>query len=143
MCQSIRFLPIGILLIFIPSAVLAQDNPFQGIYAGRMRISIANRGAGQPDFYSARLTVLPDGHSIIITAQLPNSVSTWVCKGSFNGNLFEGSTRGRFNGSDYVYANHYEIRFLQNEARLTGGPINPLPGQHPQRIPIIFKRIRS
>jgi hypothetical protein len=142
MCRSIRFLLHGILLTFIPSTVLAQANPFQGIYAGRMRVTIANQG-GRTDFYPARMTVLPDGHSIIISAQLPHSVATWVVTGSFKGNLFQGSTRGRFNGNNYNWANNYQINFVRTEARLTGGPVNLLPGQHRQRIPLIFYRIRS
>lgn len=142
MCRSIRFLVIGILLTVLPSAISAQVNPYQGIYAGRMRVTIANRGA-QTDFYPARMTVLPDGDSIIITAQLPPSVATWVLRGSFKGDLFEGSTKGRFNGDNYNWANNYQIRFLRNEARLTGGPVNLLSGQTRQRIPLVLYRIRS
>ena len=61
-----------------------------------------------------------DGHSILFTAQLPNSVATWVMRGNFNGNVFEGFTRGRFNLSNYNWAVRSKIRFLRNEARIEG-----------------------
>src|ERR1700686_1019566 len=111
---SVRFLLIGILVTALPSAMLAQVNPFQGIYAGRLLVRAASRGF-QPYFYSSRMTVLPDGHSIIITTQLPNSVATVIIRGSFNGNLFLGATRGRFNPPNYDQACTYKIRFIRNE----------------------------
>jgi hypothetical protein len=36
------------------------------------------------------MSVLPDGHSIILTAQLHGSVSNQVIKGTFKGDVFEG-----------------------------------------------------
>jgi hypothetical protein len=145
MCWSVRFLLIGILVNALPSSMLAQVNPFQGVYAGRLLVRAASRGY-QPYFYSSRMTVLPDGHSIIITTQLPNSVATSVIRGSFNGNLFEGVSRGRFNPPNYNQACTYKIRFVRNEARINPNSVHKPPGYvHDPREDevIIFYRVRS
>jgi hypothetical protein len=145
MWQSIRFLLIGILLTALPSAILAQANPFQGIYAGRLLVRASSRGY-QPDYYPSRMTVLPDGHSIFITTQLSNSVATSVIRGSFKGNLFEGSSAGRLNVRVYTGAGTCKITFIRNEARIETNSAHLPPGYvHDPREdkPQIFYRIRS
>lgn len=72
----------------MPSAILAQGNPFQGVYEGRLLVKLAGL-SDPPEFYPSRMTVLPDGHSIILTTQVRNHVSTTVIRGSFSGNLVE------------------------------------------------------
>lgn len=108
---------IGFLLAGIPLTGLPQSNPFQGVYDGEMWTAAASTGF-KAVLYPARLTVLPDGNSIIITEQLHNSVATIVIKGEFKSNLFEGFTRGRFNPPNYVPSAHYRIRFNRHEARI-------------------------
>ena len=145
MCRSIRVFVIGILLTVMPSEILAQSNPFQGVYAGRLLYRILGRGY-KPDFYPARMTVLPDGHSIIITTQLPNSVATVAIRGSFNGNQFEGSTRGRFNFGTYGWACTYKISFIRNKARINANSAHTPPGyvHDPREDEVrIFYRVRS
>jgi hypothetical protein len=145
MCRFVRFLLIGILVTALPSAMLAQVNPFQGVYDGKLLIRAASRGF-QPYFFPSRMTVLPDGHSILLTTQLPNSVSTVAIRGSFNGNLFEGLARGRFNPPNYNQACAYKIRFIRNEARINANSIHKSPGYvHDPREDetLIFYRVRS
>jgi hypothetical protein len=134
----------GPLLILIPSSILAQANPFQGVYSGRFEVKMPSRNF-RPDFVPSRMTVLPDGQSILITAQLPGDVvSSWALKGSFNGNLFEGVTRGRLNVNVYNWAMHYKIRFLRNEARIEEyHPLNPPLGYVQDHNVQIFYRVRS
>jgi len=117
MCRSTRFLLIGILLTALPSAILAQSNPFQGVYAGRLLIRLSSRGY-QPDYYPARMTVLPDGHAVIITAQIIHYVTTSAIRGSFIGNVFEGSGPGRYNLGVYNGGGSCKITFIRNEARI-------------------------
>jgi hypothetical protein len=141
MIWSMRCLLTGIMLTVFPSAILAQGNPYQGIYAGKMKIVVVE--LKRNDFFPARLTVMPDGHSILLTVQTPDGAPNWVIRGNFTGNLFVGASRGRFNATNYVYANNYQIRFVRDEARLTGGPVHPGPGIVPITIPLIFHRVRS
>ena len=74
-----RYLLVGFLLTVSAPAILAQSNPFQGIYAGMLPIGLSSRGFKLSD-YPARMTVLPAGHSIILTAQLPGNVSNQVLR---------------------------------------------------------------
>jgi hypothetical protein len=100
-----------------PTTNAGRANPYQGVYAGKILVALANRGF-KTEFCPSRMTVLPDGHSIVITTQIPSGVSSGVIRGSFNGNLFEGSEAGRINFQTYNYAANYTIRFLRNEARI-------------------------
>lgn len=145
MHSSIRLLLVGILLTVMPSAILAQSNPFQGVYAGRLLYRALSRGY-KPDFYPARMMVLPDERSIIITTQIGNTVATVAIRGSFNGNQFEGSTRGRFNFGAYVGACTYKIRFIGNEARINANSAHRPPGyvHDPREDEVrILYRVRS
>jgi hypothetical protein len=130
-------------LLLPGSSVMAsgQKNPYQGVYVGTQRYK--DMGNGTMYDCTSRLTVMPDGHSIIISTQLPNSsISNEVVEGSFNGNMFVGASRGRLNGIQYIYGYNYWIRFVGNQARMTGKPVNPeVPGGGPADW--IFYRIRS
>jgi hypothetical protein len=71
-------------------------------------MALGNRGFRQ-DYYPSRMVVLPDGHSIIITIQLPGAVTSLAISGNFKGNLFEGSSRARLNaGRVYNWAANYK-----------------------------------
>ena len=126
MCRPIRFLPVGSLLAVLPSSLLAEVNPFQGIYAGRALVRMSGHGY-QPEYFPARLTVLPDGHSIVYATQLPNSVANRVFKGKFNHNVFEGFSRGRYNVNTYNWAVRCKITFIRNEARINMDSVNRPP----------------
>jgi hypothetical protein len=119
-----------------------QKNPYQGVYSGTQRHK-NTEGDGTVYNCTTRMTVMPDGHSILISAQVPFSgVINEVVEGSFNGNLFLGQSRGRLNGFNYIYGYNYSIRFVGNQARMTGKPVNPLvPGGGPENW--IFYRVRS
>jgi hypothetical protein len=116
MKRLIRYVLIGFSLTVATSATFAQSNPYQGIYLGKFLVELM--GTHAPRFCPSRMTVLPDEKSIIITTRLPNEVTTIVIRGSFNGNLFEGSSRGRMNVNTYIYSSTYKIRFVGNEARI-------------------------
>src|ERR1700730_2401878 len=116
MKRFIRCVLIGLSVTAAPSAILSQGNSYQGVYTGNNAVEWADQGY-KPAFFPSTLTVLPDGHSIIITSQLPNNVLTRVIRGNFTGNIFEGQTRGRFNLAVYDYETYYKIRFVGNEAR--------------------------
>jgi hypothetical protein len=97
----------------------AQTTAYQGIYAGKAEMYIVNRGDA---FYPARLTVLPDGHSILLTMQLPNAVTSIAIKGS----SFEGESRERLNARKvYNWGTKYTIEFVGDEARMHSTVINP------------------
>jgi hypothetical protein len=140
MNRLIRYLSIGLSLIAAPSAIFAQTNPFQGVYTGKSLVLIIG---SQPKDYPSRMTVLPDGHSIFITTQVPNTVVTSVITGNFKGNIFEGATRGRMNFLSYIWSSSYKIRFVGNEAVIEQvfTPNGPIKGGH--RISHIYYRIRS
>jgi hypothetical protein len=141
----IRSFLVGILLSVLPSSLLAQVNPFQGIYVGRALIRVSGHGY-LPRYYPARMTVLPDGHSIIFATQLSNDVSNRVFKGGFTNNVFEGFSRGRFNVKIYNWAVRCKITFIRNEARINMDSVDRPPGyvEDPREDkPLIFYRVRS
>jgi len=140
MNSLIRYLLVGLALSGEPSAVFAQSNPFQGVYTGKSLVLIIG---SQPKNYPSRMTVLPDGHSIFVTTQVPNTVITSVITGSFKGNIFEGATRGRVNYLSYIWSSSYKIRFVGNEAIIEQvyTPNGPIKGGH--HISRIYYRIRS
>jgi len=122
---------------------VAEANLFQGVYEGRSLVRVNNSA---PDYFPARMTVFPDGHSILMTIQIPGYVSTSVIKGSFKGNVFEGSARGRFNGVIYNCAGTCNITFLGNEARIHGNSAHrPVGYVHDPREDkaLVFYRGRS
>jgi hypothetical protein len=133
---------LGLLLPGSSVVASGQKNPYQGVYIGTQRYK-NTEGDGTIYNCTTRLTVMPDGRSIFVSAQLPYSgVLNEVVEGSFKGNLFVGSSRGRLNGLNYSYGYNYWIRFVGNQARMTGRPVNPLvPGGGPANW--IFYRIRS
>jgi hypothetical protein len=74
---------VGLVLTSLSPIASAQANPFQGIYDGKARIALGNRGFHQ-DYYQSRMIVLPDEHSILVTTQLPGAVTSSVISGNFN-----------------------------------------------------------
>jgi hypothetical protein len=101
----------------------AATNPYQGVYNGT--IVLTNSSYPNRLFPCwARMTVMPDGRSMFLTVQLPNNsgVLNIVGEGIFKGNLFEGSSRGRFNFLNYTSGTNFKIRFLHNEATILGTP---------------------
>jgi hypothetical protein len=119
-----------------------QKNPHQGVYIGTEGRQNFAAGDGITYKCPTRLTVMPDGRSIFVSVQLPYAgVLNEVIEGSFNGNLFVGQSRGRFNGFNYILGFYYWIRFVGNQARMTCKPINPqFPGGDEN---VVFYRIRS
>jgi hypothetical protein len=113
---------------------------YQGVYTGNKAVEMGDQGY-KPSFFPSTLTVLPDGHSIIITSQLPNNVLTSVLRGSFAGNIFEGRTRARLNLAVYNYGTYYKIRFVGNEARIEKDlTINPPEGYvAPAKVQVFCK----
>jgi hypothetical protein len=135
---------VGLVLTSLSPIASAQANPFQGIYAGKARIALGNRGFHQ-DYYPSRMIVLPDGHSILVTTQLPGAVTSSALSGNFKGNLFEGSSRARLNaGKVYNWATKVKIRFVGKEAIVEDViVINPPPGYVHLNEVQVFYRIRS
>ena len=64
-------------------------------------------GSSGSGILSLSSDVLPDGPSIIFTTKAGNYVQTIVIRGSFDGDLFEASTRGRMNFLLYNYSATY------------------------------------
>jgi hypothetical protein len=145
MSRLLCLFSVGLLFAGNPLTSPAQSNPFAGVYAGEMRTCAASTGC-KPLLYPARLTLLPNGKSIIITEQLQNSVATTVIEGAFKGNIFEGFSRGRFNPPNYIWSARYRIRFSRNQARIeeAKGPHEP-PGfkDNPGAKRSVFYRVRS
>jgi hypothetical protein len=142
MLQRFHFLLLGSLLWATALTAWAGLNSYKGIYVGTIYTADADEG-DRVYACPARITVFPDGHSIIITKQLRQTILTTVIQGSFNGNLFSGATRGRINLLNYNYGSYYWIRFIGKEARVTGGPINPIPTAVSPTATTIFRRERS
>jgi hypothetical protein len=140
MKRFIRRMITGISLTAAPLATLSQGNPYQGVYTGNKAVEMGDQGY-KPSFFPSTLTVLPNGHSIIITSQLPNNVLTSVLRGSFTGNIFEGRTRARLNLAVYNYGTYYKIRFVGNEARIEKDlTINPPEGYvAPAKVQVFCK----
>lgn len=146
MSRLLCFFSVGLLLAGNPLTSPAQCNPFEGVYAGEVWTAASSTGF-KPLLYPARLTVLPDGKSVIITEQLHNSVATTVVEGAFKGNLFEGYCRGRFNPPNYVWSARYRIRFSPNQARIEEvKAMHPPPGFEDNssyaKHPVLY-RVRS
>lgn len=148
MCRSLSLLVIGLLFSATTATVSAQTCPYQGIYEGKELIRVDGQA---PTYFPTRFTVLPDGHSIIGTSEITGRLgrkymSTGVIRGSFQGNVFTGSTRERFNLSVHQYSGTVRIRFIGNQARVNyssntipAGYIHD-PREEQERI---FYRIRS
>jgi hypothetical protein len=134
MRRTIGSFLLGTLLTLISTAIFAQDNPFQGVYVGTKTVNMANH-AFRTEHFPSRMTVLPDGHSILITTQLPGVVMTVAIIGTFQDNIFEGSSRGRMNGATYIWATNFKIRFVRNEAIIESA------GMATSRCPSNRKRI--
>jgi hypothetical protein len=120
MCRSLWPFFLGLLIAAAPAMVLAQNCRYQGIYEGKALIRVNGQ---PPAYFPSRLTVLPDGHSIIATSEVivplgAKYISTSVLRGSFDGNVFIGSARERFNVAVHQYASTVKIRFIGNQARL-------------------------
>jgi len=148
MCRLLCLLVIGLLSAGTTATVSAQTCPFQGIYEGKELIRVNGQ---PPAYFPTRLTVLPDGHSIIATSEITGRrggkfMSTGVVRGSFEGNVFTGSTRERFNLSVHQYSGTVRIRFIGNQARVNYSS-NTIPAGyiHDRREDQerIFYRIRS
>jgi hypothetical protein len=148
MCRSLSLLVIGLLLSAAPATVSAQTCPYQGIYEGKGLMRVDGQA---PAYFPMRFTVLPDGHSIISTSEITGRLgrkymSTGVCRGSFVGNVFTGSSRERFNLSIHQYSGTTRIRFIGNQAHVSYSSNFIPPGYvHDPREDreIIFYRIRS
>jgi hypothetical protein len=148
MSESFSLFVIGLLFAATTATVSAQTCPYQGIYEGKELIRVDGQA---PAYFPTRLTVLPDGHSMIGTSEITGQLgrkylSTGVIRGSFEGNVFTGSTRERFNLSVHQYSGTIRIRFIGNQARvmyssntLPAGYIHD-PREGKERI---FYRIRS
>ena len=120
MCRSVSLFVIGLLFAAATATVSAQTCPYQGIYEGKDLIRVNGQA---PAYFPSRLTVLPDGHSIIVTTETyvrlgAKYISTGVLRGSFEGNVFTGSNRERFNLSVHQYSGTARIRFIGNQARV-------------------------
>ena len=120
MCRSLSLLVIGLLFAATTAMVSAQTCPYQGIYEGK---TLARVDGKPPAYFPSRFTVLPDGHSIIGTCEVIGRlggkyISTAVIRGSFDGNVFIGATRERFNLGVHQFAATVKIRFIGNQARL-------------------------
>lgn len=132
--RQICLLSLGLLFLGTSLTASAATNPYQGVYIGTIiffNTSYPNRLFP----CSARMTVMPDGRSVFLTSQLPmnGGVLNIVAEGGFKGNLFEGSSRGRFNLLNYTLGTNFKIRFLHNEAiMLSNRPPN-----------YIFYKVRS
>jgi hypothetical protein len=148
MTRSLSLLLIGLLFAATTAAISAQTCPYQGIYEGKELIRVDGQA---PAYFPTRLTVLPDGHSIIGTSEITGRlgrkfISTGVIRGSFEGNVFTGSTRERFNLSVHQYSGTIRIRFIGNQARVNYSSNYIPPGyihdprEEQERI---FYRIRS
>jgi hypothetical protein len=135
---------VGLVLTSLSPIASAQANPFQGIYDGKARIALGNRGFHQ-DYYPSRMIVLPDEHSILVTTQLPGAVTSSVISGNFKGNLFEGSSRARVNaGKVYNWGARVKIRFVGKEAIVEDViVINPPPGYVHLNEVQVYHRVRS
>ena len=148
MCRSLSLLVIGLLFAATTAMVSAQTCPYQGIYEGKELIRVDGQA---PAYFPSRLTVRPDGHSIIVTSEIYGRlgrkyISTGVLRRSFEGNVFRGSSRERFNLSVHQYSGTTRIRFIGNQARvmyssntIPAGYIHD-PREEQERI---FYRIRS
>jgi hypothetical protein len=112
-----------LLFLGTSSTASAAKNPYQGVYIGTIVLTNTSY-PGRLFPSSARMTVMPDGHSMFLTTQLPfnSGVLNMVAEGGFNGNLFIGSSRGRFNLLNYVLGINFQIRFVHNEAIILGRP---------------------
>lgn len=148
MYRSLSLAVIGLLFAATNATVLAQTCPYQGIYEGKELIRVDGQA---PAYFPSRLTVLPDGHSIIVTSEIYGRlgrkyISTGVLRGSFEGNVFTGSSRERFNLSLHQYSGTTRIRFIGNQARVNYSS-NTLPAGYihdPREDQArIFYRIRS
>jgi hypothetical protein len=122
MSRSLSLLVTGLLFVASTATVLAQSCPYQGIYEGKTLMRVDGQA---PAYFPTRLTVLPNGHSIIGTSEIYGRLGrkyivTAVIRGSFNGNIFTGSTRDRFNLSVHQYSGTTKIRFIGNQAHATG-----------------------
>ena len=148
MCRSLSLLVIGLLFAATTAMVSAQTCPYQGIYEGKELIRVDGQA---PAYFPSRLTVRPDGHSIIVTSEIYGRlgrkyISTGVLRRSFEGNVFRGSSRERFNLSVHQYSGTTRIRFIGNKAHVSYSSDYLPPGYiHDPREDqeLIFYRIRS
>jgi hypothetical protein len=120
MCRPLSLLFIGLLFAAAPATASHQTCPYEGIYEGKALVRVDGQA---PAYFPSRLTVLSDGHSIIVTSEVTGRlghkyISTSVLRGSFDGNVFIGSSRERFNLRVHQYSATTRIRFIGNQARL-------------------------
>jgi hypothetical protein len=132
--RPLCLLSLGLVFLGTSLTASAATNPYQGVYMGT--IILTNSSYPNRLFPCwARMTVMPDGRSMFLTVQLPNNggVLNIAGEGGFQGNLFEGSSRGRFNFLNYATGSQFKIRFLHNQAViLTNRPPN-----------YVFHKVRS
>jgi hypothetical protein len=102
MCRPLSLLFIGLLFAAAPATASHQTCP----YEGKALVRVDGQA---PPYFPSRLTVLSDGHSIIVTSEVTGRlghkyISTSVLRGSFDGNVFIGSSRERFNLRVHQYS---------------------------------------
>jgi hypothetical protein len=120
MHRSLLFLQVVLLLVPAWTVASAETCAYQGIYEGKELFRVDGQA---PAYFPSRLTVLPDGHSIIVTSQIVGKsgkeyIITRAATGNFTGNVFTGFTRGRFNLGSYGWSGTYLIGFVGNQARV-------------------------
>lgn len=87
-----------------------------GIYTGTMGMQLDTpKGKNLNYKAKAKLVVMPDGKSAILTAQHPDGVVSLAIRGAFKGNVFYSASKGKLDYGGYHWGMNWDITFNAKE----------------------------
>jgi len=109
------------------SAGRADATGVDGIYVGKIGMQLDTPKGKNFDYEAAaKLVVMPDGNSAILTAQHPDGVVSVAMRGSTSGNVFVSDSKGKLDYGGYHYGMKWDITFdpKQGTAVIHGKAVN-------------------